>query len=202
MPLTPEASSEIQGQPGGRPSRPRASRQQAGFFAGLLIADIQMVHGVAAQVERINVPGGVFGAIGIARIVDGGGVTIAGEDRKSLQGGTGREGIGDALAHAGTEAGIGFAAEAQTSLTGERVEKGTAGGGILPFGGNGLEEGTTVGLIVDDAGSAEAQPCVIGEYRTGTGGGTGVHDLSDGREKAEAERENAGVYNYHRLKFS
>ena len=73
------------------------------FFAGLLIADIQMVHGVGAQVERIDVTGGVFGAVGIARIMHGGGMkmTVAGEERKSLQGGKGREGIGDGLAHAG-----------------------------------------------------------------------------------------------------
>ena len=120
-----------------------------------------------------------FGAVGITRIVHGGGMkmAIAGEDRKTLQGGPGREGIGEGAAHVGAEGGIGFAAKAQTARTGEGVEKGTARGSIFPFRGNGLQEGAAVGLVVDDAGNADAQPCVIGELRAATGGGAGVRQI-------------------------
>jgi len=53
----------------------------------LLIAHIQVPHGVAAHVEQVEVAGGVFGAVGVAGVVNGGGVemAVAGEDRKVLE---------------------------------------------------------------------------------------------------------------------
>ena len=72
-----------------------------------LVAEVKVAHGLGAQVHEVDVAGGVFGAFGIAGVMDGGSVevTVAGVE---VEGGKGRKGGERISEGAGHEAGGGF----------------------------------------------------------------------------------------------
>ena len=125
-----------------------------------LIADVDVVHGMGAQVERVEVIGGVAGAIGLTGIVDRGGVemAVAGKDGELRQAGPRGQRVSYGAGHEGTERGIGLAAEAQAAAAGRGIEERAAGGHAGPVGADGLEEGAAAGLVLQHAGDAEVEP--------------------------------------------
>ena len=101
-----------------------------------LIADADVMHGMGAQIERVEVTGGTAGAVGLTGIVDSGGMemTVAGKDGELGQGGLRGQRIRQGTGHPSTERGIGLAAEAQAAAAGQGIEERAAGGHVVPVG--------------------------------------------------------------------
>ena len=120
------------------------------------IAEVEVADGLGAQVDVIDVAGGVFGAFGIAGIVGGGGVPVAvsAEEFVGVQLAEAGEGI---IHGAGHEAGEGFVdglKVLEAAWAGEGIEEAGAGRGAGEGALEGVEEGAAAGVVPEDAGIA------------------------------------------------
>ena len=154
-----------------------------------LVAEVEVAHGLGAQVHEIDVAGGVFGAFGIAGVMDGGSVevTVAGVE---VEGGKGRKGGERISEGAGHEAGEGFVGglgEEKAAGAGESFKE--AGGAGDGEGGGSCfsEESATAGFVFEDEGDAKEKPVGVGEFRAGALVGQSGHEVGERPEEGSGE---------------
>lgn len=139
------------------------------FEAFDAVAEVEVAHGLSAQVQEVDVAGGVFGAFGIARIMDGGGVevAVAGVNVEGFEGGKGGEGIVQGAGHEAGEGLVGGLDMEKAAVAGEGVKEAGGAGDGERGGGGFLEKGASAGLVFKNAGDVKNEPVGVGEFRAG-----------------------------------
>ncbi len=166
------------------------------------ITEVKVADGLGAQVDVVDVAGGVFGAFGTAGIVGGGGVpvAVAAEEFVGVQFAEAGEGI---VHGAGHEAGEGFVEGLkvlEAAWAGESVEEAGAGRGAGDGALVGVEEGASAGVGPEDPGGPDEEPLGVFDAVAGAVDVGGDAELEEWFEEGcgEGEREGWGSHNNHK----
>ncbi len=137
------------------------------LFARDLVGDIQMAHGVAAQIEGVDVGSGVFHPVRGGPVVAGRGdeMPVSGMDVELREAFEARERIGHGLAHPLPQAGENLAGQLQTAPAFEAFEKCAPPDPDVLAHGNVPEEIPSALEEHQAALDSEFQPDLVGQGR-------------------------------------